>query len=1014
MNIEDFLNSFGNKGKKQEEDIEKTIVEFINNEASDRSVDTKCITKLLIAFQMNQINLFQFFEKLGFYFVNGREKTRQRATEMIYLFFSRYSGFQMTQEEVQSLYSFFLTKLFDVATVKSANKVLLELLKNVAKHQEQMKQKIDSKKDGAFKEFKFELAKQFIDKISDSKFNISQYSQDVRDCIYINLRFLQENFTESCKELGASYVKVIIESTEDEKDPRCIIKSFKLIRFVLENFSYSVLQPFLEDIFDNLECYYPIDFQPDPEQDKKYQISPKDLSEALDLCLINQHILQKTLDIINEKINSSYIDAKLAAMQTYQLVFKKYLPGQLLSSQRKQILNNLIENAQDIEEVELQDKVVDSIKQYVVFITSTCKSDTNIIENTYYDDLKLINKHIFKLLEDGLLHHNAALSEKLMKALIPINQNMNYTIVNSVVKYFNSKYTNKESIVAQRQLEFVLLILLAAEQEIKHSCDFMLNPYFYLDEEKEKNLKNILIGEIQNTNDESIQILSLAILMKLAVYGKASKEMDIEFMKVCEDIGITEVELENYSETVKKCMVEYCYIVNSKLSESQITFLELKLIGLLGQQNMNEMVVNGFNSMILNKSDGWKECFQFIIQNINNRDQQKLINLLLEKVISLNKEYVNKEIYQELIQLDNLIIEDKQTRSQFKTILSKVVKTDCELTEQEQSSFKSLIQKPYESITLFTKLIKKLSKTLDMKEFFTQYSQNLQKSEFINNKNVSSFVLSLSKLFGNKLQKYLSNEEQKQFMGVMKSKIFDKNTSELELKLYSRIFRGLLISMNNEAFQLLSQIIQSETSGESNLPVEFYNTIMNSKNAQVQKQYLFYSPTYAQRLFNTCVEVFYNKLNSIKNDPAQIQLKNKCYLVLTSTLLVSPFSILKINKSISLPILIEALTFSSDSQGLESAIKLLTRLINTDLNVIGSSSESLINCLLKLLQQQNNSVSCTIEIIKCLAECIRFEYHLVKRYKKEVIDILDKYLSHKKRPVRRHAVYTVNQWHMII
>lgn len=36
-------------------------------------------------------------------------------------------------------------------------------------------------------------------------------------------------------------------------------------------------------------------------------------------------------------------------------------------------------------------------------------------------------------------------------------------------------------------------------------------------------------------------------------------------MGVCEDIGISEVEIENYSETVKKCMVEYCYLLNTKL-----------------------------------------------------------------------------------------------------------------------------------------------------------------------------------------------------------------------------------------------------------------------------------------------------------------------------------------------------------------------------------------------------------------------------------------------------------------
>lgn len=119
---------------------------------------------------------------------------------------------------------------------------------------------MESKKKGLYQEFVFNLTNLFIKKISDAKFNISQYSQDVRDSVYINLRYLQDNFKESCIQIGATYIKVIIESTEDEKDPRCIIKSFKLVRFILENFSITALNPFLEDIFDNLECYYPVDF----------------------------------------------------------------------------------------------------------------------------------------------------------------------------------------------------------------------------------------------------------------------------------------------------------------------------------------------------------------------------------------------------------------------------------------------------------------------------------------------------------------------------------------------------------------------------------------------------------------------------------------------------------------------------------------------------------------------------------------------------------------------------------
>lgn len=73
---------------------------------------------------------------MKFYFINGREQTRQRATEFVYLFFSRYSGIQMTAEEIETIFEFFLAKLSDIASVKGANKILLELLKNVIKHEE--------------------------------------------------------------------------------------------------------------------------------------------------------------------------------------------------------------------------------------------------------------------------------------------------------------------------------------------------------------------------------------------------------------------------------------------------------------------------------------------------------------------------------------------------------------------------------------------------------------------------------------------------------------------------------------------------------------------------------------------------------------------------------------------------------------------------------------------------------------------------------------------------------------
>lgn len=34
-------------------------------------------------------------------------------------------------------------------------------------------------------------------------------------------------------------------------------------------------------------------------------------------------------------------------------------------------------------------------------------------------------------------------------------------------------------------------------------------------------------------------------------------------MRVCEDVGLSESEIEGYSLTMKKCMVEYCYLLSS-------------------------------------------------------------------------------------------------------------------------------------------------------------------------------------------------------------------------------------------------------------------------------------------------------------------------------------------------------------------------------------------------------------------------------------------------------------------
>lgn len=52
-------------------------------------------------------------------------------------------------------------------------------------------------------------------------------------------------------------------------------------------------------------------------------------------------------------------------------------------------------------------------------------------------------------------------------------------MVNCATRYFNSRFTNKDTSVAAKMLEYVLVVLLAAEKHVKAS--YSLNAKFMID-----------------------------------------------------------------------------------------------------------------------------------------------------------------------------------------------------------------------------------------------------------------------------------------------------------------------------------------------------------------------------------------------------------------------------------------------------------------------------------------------------------------------------------------------------
>ena len=68
--------------------------------------------------------------------------------------------------------------------------------------------------------------------------------------------------------MGSGFISNILKATENEMDPRNILLVFDLIKFILNEFDAKILIDYKNVIFEQLDLYYPIEF--DENVDKRY------------------------------------------------------------------------------------------------------------------------------------------------------------------------------------------------------------------------------------------------------------------------------------------------------------------------------------------------------------------------------------------------------------------------------------------------------------------------------------------------------------------------------------------------------------------------------------------------------------------------------------------------------------------------------------------------------------------------------------------------------------------------
>ncbi|XP_034829166.1 MMS19 nucleotide excision repair protein [Maniola hyperantus] len=137
----------------------------------------------------------------------------------------------------------------------------------------------------------------------------SQVRQD-RYNIYLTIQKILDMDAKYVETLGPDFVYGLISSMDGERDPRNLLYLFN---FLPKFLSQIPLGHLVEEMFEVISCYYPIDFHPSPSDPAP--VSRDELARSLRPCLCaRQDFADHCLVLLIEKLDSSLRVAKLDSL----------------------------------------------------------------------------------------------------------------------------------------------------------------------------------------------------------------------------------------------------------------------------------------------------------------------------------------------------------------------------------------------------------------------------------------------------------------------------------------------------------------------------------------------------------------------------------------------------------------------------------------------------------------------------------------------------------------------------
>eukprot|EP00435_Cladocopium_sp_Y103_P011461 s2066_g3.t1 len=267
-----------------------------------------------------------------------QEQPEQNAIQFLAFCLRDKAELKLNFKHVETFAKFFENKLSDWQCVEGAVLGIFVLLKRQAALIRTLKHETEKGEVP----LAVHLAQQMLKEV-----HVPSHTQAVRKSVLDTILLLAEDWHDELTMIGPHLGDGIAAAIEEERDPRNLLASFKVVRKVMADFpAASVSREAVTALFDTLSSYFPITFQP-PKGDK-IGITGDDLREALSqaFCasprftdLVVPFLLDASKDI------EADVDATVAqAMNTLVFCLEKTSLG---SSAAQKHLKDILATARD-------------------------------------------------------------------------------------------------------------------------------------------------------------------------------------------------------------------------------------------------------------------------------------------------------------------------------------------------------------------------------------------------------------------------------------------------------------------------------------------------------------------------------------------------------------------------------------------------------------------------------------------------------------------------------------------